>query len=127
MRSILLVAMLLHGSSIWATEAITLEQPPLIACAFPQRPWAFTDENGTIAGIAVDVHAYFQRTTGRNIRTEACPIRFASERLKEGSIDLALLPEVQGLSENDEQFKLRLELMTEIFKANVILQEGAQA
>ena len=35
--------------------------------------------------------------------------------------------DVQGLDQNDEQFELRLELMTEIFDANVILQQGAQA
>jgi ABC-type amino acid transport substrate-binding protein len=99
LRQILLVVVLLHGSSIWATESITPEQRTLTACAFPQRPWAFVDENGTLAGIAVDVHAYFQRATGRNIHTEMCPVRFASERLKEGSIDFALLPEVQGISE----------------------------
>ena len=33
---------------------------------------------------------------------------------------------VQGLDQSDEQFRRKLELMTEIFKANVILQ-GAQA
>ena len=35
--------------------------------------------------------------------------------------------DVQGLDENDAQFERKLELMTELFKANVMLQEGAQA
>ncbi len=35
--------------------------------------------------------------------------------------------DAQGLDENDQQFERKLELMTEIFKANVMLQEDAQA
>lgn len=97
MRQILLVATLLHGSSIWATEPITPKHSILIACAFPERLWAFADQNGVLAGIAVDVHAYFARATGRRIRTEACSVRSAIERLKDGTADLALLPETEDL------------------------------
>ncbi|MEE9255056.1 MAG: transporter substrate-binding domain-containing protein [Pseudomonadales bacterium] len=99
MRQILLVVTLLHGPCIWATEAITPEQPPLTACAFLESPWAYSDESGALAGIAVDLHAYFQRATGRVIRTEPCTVKWAGTRLKEGSVDLALLPEAEGLSQ----------------------------
>lgn len=96
MRQIVLVVTLLHGAFCCATEAA--EQPPLKACAIAESPWAYVDEDGTLAGIAIDLHTYFQRVTGRAILTEPCTIKRARAGLKDGSVDLALLPEVQGLS-----------------------------
>ena len=99
MRRILIAVALLHGSSIWATESVTLEQSSLTACALSEFPWAYPDERDAPAGIAMDLHGYFQRTTGREIHTKPCTVGSAATFLKEGSVDLALLPQAEGLSQ----------------------------